>query len=244
MRNQDIAAFRACAKHYKLWILVRGTIADILERRVGAPDCTPKPLTCKAKTADNPGHSLAGLVVNPHLHEGAFSSEKKLSTAVDCWAKMASAWLRRPDGAMASTGLPYEVVENRGSPDYGALLLHTAPCRGRCKTAGCAKKIHGDYDLYDIVDPRKYAQNAANVVHVTRQFADARSEHVEKVRAYVNNAIGIPMIQHGAQMQYSGHSDEPLEVFSPSGKHRRTRNGYDNEWLYLQTFRDRQALEL
>jgi len=252
MRAQDIGVFRACAHQFRLWILVRATSAEIMGRHVGLSDRVPKPVTCKAKTADVESHSLAGLVVNPHTRPDAFSA-KRTPTAIELWREMASVWLRRPEGALVNAppgsgapfdapggGIPYEVAGNAGDLYYGCLLVHTPPCPGRCKRPGCARKIHGDYDLYDIIDPKLYRENVASPMPRTRLFTDMQSPYVEPVASFVNQAIGVPMIQHGAQLQYSGHSNEPLDVFSPKGKHSRTTGLLDNEALYAVTFRGRE----
>ncbi len=237
MRASDIEIFRAAGHNLRLWILVRAGSAEILERHVGKPDRTPKPIEVKAKTADVKSHPLAGLVVNPHLRPEAYSP-RRMPTVQDCWRHTTQDWLRRPHGAPQ----PYEVIEDRSSPDYGCLVRHTVPCNGGCTRFGCAKKIHGDYDLYDVVDPKKYTENTARAIEVTRMHTDQRSALVDKVADYVNPRIGVPMVQHGAQFQYAGHSDEPLEVFSPKGKHSQTRGLADNEALYAVTYRGREEI--
>ncbi len=236
--------FRAAAHNLRLWILVRETNAKTLERWVGQEDCVPKPVTCKAKTADMAHHPLAGLVVNPFVRPEAFSA-RRTPDAQYCWRQLAASWLRRPAGALIKAprggGIPYEVDHRPGRTRHGCLMVHAPSCPGRCGKRGCAKYIHGDYDLYDIVDPKHYARNEAVTVPVTTMFADRQSPQFRAVADYVNSRIGAPMIQHGAQMQHPdfGHSDEPLEVFSPKGKHSRTRGLSDNLALYSVTFRER-----
>ena len=66
MRPTDKRVFLDAARQLQLWILVRRTNPASL-RYIGLPGYLPKPIDCKAKTADlNQGrYRVAGLVVDP-----------------------------------------------------------------------------------------------------------------------------------------------------------------------------------
>ena len=81
IRPQDKEKFAAAARKIGVWILVRGTNPKSLEY-FGRGDCTPKPIDCKAKTAKQ--GPCAGLVVNPHQAERAFSG-CDLVSAIRVW---------------------------------------------------------------------------------------------------------------------------------------------------------------
>ncbi len=39
----------------------------------------------------------------------------------------------------------------------------------------------------------------------------------ETIRKALNDAIGVDMVQHGAEAQFAWHGDEPITVISPEG---------------------------
>jgi hypothetical protein len=78
IRPQDQSVFAAAALHIGVYILVRGTNEDSL-KYIQDPLFVPKPIDCKAKTADT--GRLAGLVVDPRVSPEAFS-EKRLGKAM------------------------------------------------------------------------------------------------------------------------------------------------------------------
>src|SRR5687767_12909862 len=130
MRPQDKRIFEQAAKDLKLWILVRRTNPESLQY-IGKSGYTPKPLDCKPKTADlNPaGLSVAGLVVDPTIHKTVFKGGKG-AEALKYWGDFKSK-LGAGD---------YTVETDRKSKHYGVLKRKGA-------------YVHGDYDLYDIIDP-------------------------------------------------------------------------------------------
>jgi len=73
IRSEDKKVFAAAAVHISVYILVRGTNKASLDY-IPNPLFIPKPIDCKAKTADK--GSLAGLVVHPKT-EGAFSDTRR-----------------------------------------------------------------------------------------------------------------------------------------------------------------------
>jgi hypothetical protein len=84
IRVQDQAVFAAAALQIGVYILVRGTNEASL-KYIPDPLFIPKPIDCKAKTADK--GALAGLVVDPRVNAEAFS-EKRLAKAEECIASL------------------------------------------------------------------------------------------------------------------------------------------------------------
>ena len=57
-----------------------------------------------------------------------------------------------------------------------------------------------------------------------------------QVQREVNNAIGVEMVQHGADDEFTGHTDESVFVFGPKGEYKELQGlmaiqqWYDNEF--------------
>jgi hypothetical protein len=187
IRPEDKDVFAAAAIEIGVYILVRGTNEASL-KYISDPLCVPKPIDCKAKTADN--GALAGLVVDPRVNAGAFS-EKRLATA--------GKWIDTLPGRYT--------VEKADAKFYGCVKLG-----GKC--------IHGDYDLKAIVLPGQEFRILTLVTESLGQDA-RRGPRFYEVQQFVNNAIGKPMVQHGAEDEYLDHStdlDETIFVFFPEKK--------------------------
>ncbi len=246
MRGKDLQKFLMVAREFKVILLVRHTNADSLQY-VDRPGYYPKPAVVKAKTADvNPPpsvilvdgrkatrmHEVAGLVVHPgfqpHSYVGA-----KVKKAMTCWDQtmqvlspgMATATvdLSKPDswsvwgversGANASRW-KWRVEVNPASPHFGALQLKLG--------GGAWCYIHGDYDLKDVIvrghetDNRKHSGTIDGVKNYTPMLADVQ---FERVRAALNERMGVDMVQHGAEAQFAWHGDEPITVAFPDFTH-------------------------
>ncbi len=77
-----------------------------------------------------------------------------------------------------------------------------------------ASYIHGDYDLYAIVDAFNPKQR------YVKQGRFAGNEHSygklwQKVSTYLNQNFGVHMIQHGSQEHFCYHTDETIDMFTP-----------------------------
>jgi hypothetical protein len=75
--------FFDAADAHTCWIGLREP-NPLSERWIGQRGYTPKMMDCKAKTADNPTHRLAGLVVDPTRCPDAFRTES-LAAAKHTW---------------------------------------------------------------------------------------------------------------------------------------------------------------
>lgn len=218
MRQQDEIAFAQAAKTLGLWILVRRTNPASL-KYIGVPGYVPKPIDCKAKTAD--AGPLAGLVVNPDLCPDAFRAGKV--------AKARIAWEAfRQSQSIGEPGARYAVQTDSAAKNYGAVTLQ-------------GKFLHGDYDLYDIIDPAQACRNLASVETLLNQ-QHMRGPNFYKVMSLVNRQIGVPMVQHGGEAQYADHSEQALDAFGPNGEACTILNEFSVRGWYKERFGGRQTL--
>lgn len=241
--------FLDAARLYDVTILVRRTNLMSL-RFIGAMDCVPKRLDCKAKTANLPYATAqsgqidcAGLVVDPTVTgPAAFESDKKFHKALDIWSSFAQAqinpkvatWEGQQDYVYIPGGQQYFVDLKPGRPRYGCLKLTTSGLL----TAG--KYIHGDFDLYGIVPASDPGRNIA-VFEERLGYPHSRSPEFLDVQTYVNARAGAPMILHGAQESYSDeHGDEQVDIFYADGTVGYAGSGDEIAWLYNTTFEGRR----
>ena len=219
MRPEDKRVFLQAARELGLWLLVRRTNRASLQY-VGRSGYCPKPIDCKAKSAefDVDRYRLAGLVVDPTLQPKAFSPGK-LQKALQFWNDYGP--------AMLASGR-YSVDQNPDQPTYGLVRLGT-------------EFLHGDYDLYDIIDPEQAQRNLAAVESMLGQ-AHRRGPNFYRVQSFINQGIGVPMIQHGGEMQYTDHSDQSIDVFGPKGEDFTILNQFSVRAWYANEFQGRKAL--
>jgi len=217
MRPQDKKIFLEAARQFDVWILVRRTNPRSLDY-IGRAGYAPKRIDCKAKTADIdlPPYQLAGLVADPNLHPRAFQASK-ISKARDCWSAM------KP-----LLGSLYKVNMDTRSSHYGCLQLQGA-------------YIHGDYDLYDIIDVTQAHRNLAAVESLLGQV-HRRGPKLLQVQEFINSRIGSPMIQHGGEAQYADHSEQSLDAFGPGGEDVTILNEYSVRAWYQDRFGGRKTL--
>jgi hypothetical protein len=219
MRPQDKAVFSNAARSLGLWILVRRTNPTSL-KYIGRHGFVPKPIDCKAKTS-NCGE-LAGLVVSPELCPQAFGPQK-LSNAKTAW----TAFCR--DQRPGQPGSRYAIQTDKKSDHYGAVTLH-------------GSYLHGDYDLYDIIDPAQAHRNLASVETLLGQ-PHMRGPNLYKVMDAINHQIGVAMVQHGGEAQYSDHSEQAIDAFGPEGEECTILNKYSVVGWYKQRFGGRPNLK-
>lgn len=243
-----IAAFKGAAKLYNVAIIVRRTNTHSL-KHIGKSYAVPKRLDCKAKTADNffvhpqGGYKdVAGLVVDPNLTGPAAFNPSKYSEALECWTDFATSKLspriKTLQDLLAFTYVPdgrfYFVDLDPKSPYYGCVkfAINSLIAAGKC--------IHGDFDLYAIV-PMDYPEYNEATFETRLNTIHARSPDFFDVQHFVNNRIGIPMVQHGADESYrSQHRDESMDIFLPGGDVDFVRNGAELAAYYNTTFRGRK----
>jgi hypothetical protein len=184
-----------------LWILVRGTNKESLEylsRDDYKTRYTPKPIDCKAKTARK--GPCAGLVINPHNVQNAFDGDD-LNKAIKLW----------DDLHEKGNPLVFSERKDRYSEET------SGPLKGCIKLDG--KYIHGDYDLKAIILP---GHESATIALLTDLHGVSNVRHgpqFYEVQRRINASIGADMVQHGAEDEYKGHSDDSIFVFGPKGEY-------------------------
>jgi hypothetical protein len=216
--------FALAAQQFNVWILVRRTNPASL-KYIGVAGYTPKPIDCKAKTADTDvqQYQLAGLVVNPHRWPDAFSQNRR-QDAVEKWEEFRTAQGLSPGSPAAR----YDVDDDPKSPHCGCV-----------RHEGCY--VHGDYDLYDIVLPEHPRGNLA-AVETLHGSPHRRGPRVAPVMDFINRNIGAPVVQHGGEMQYADHSDQSIDVFGPQGQQCTILNQFSVRAWYQNTFQGRRPL--
>lgn len=218
MRPQDKTVFLEAARLFQAWILVRRTNPASLEY-IGLRGYTPKPIDCKAKTADisAPPYLITGLVIDPRIHPKAFDASKQ-EDALHAWAAM-----------QTLVGHKYIVDEDTQSKHYGCLMLN-----------GCY--IHGDYDLYDVVDILQPRRNLGLVTTLDGQ-PHTRAPRFYALQDFINAKLGTPMIQHSGNAQYAAHPERPMiDAFGPNGDFTTISNQFTLMDWYQKKFQGRRTL--
>jgi len=213
MRPQDKVIFGAAAANpgIKSWILVRRTNPKSL-KYIGMAGYSPKRLDCKAKTADD--GPFAGLVVSPVASSKSFGPSK-LEKAMKYWKIFETEVMNGPNS-------DYKVAED-----------------GRVTCLG--SYIHGDYDLYDIIDPAQAQRNLAAVETMLGQ-PHRRGPKFYAVQEFVNSRIGVPMVQHGGEAQYADHSQQAIDAFGPNHEEVTILNEFSVRAWYRDRFGGRKTL--
>jgi hypothetical protein len=222
MRQQDIAHFLAAAREFHAWILVRRTNEASLQY-IGQPGFTPKPIDCKAKTADVGDN--AGLVVKPSARGSEFVGDRAGRAQTE-WIKFA-----QPLGFLANSNADnrrYRIDGEKGTRP-GAVQYRDA------ETGNQWCYLHGDYDLYDIIPVEEDGTSRANLAVVGKKAGVLHfyGHYFDRVARFVNSRIGVPMIQHAGHLQYDEHlSGDKIDAFGPKGEKIRFPEEYPKieEW--------------
>jgi hypothetical protein len=223
IRQQDERIFTEAAKKFQVWLVVRQTNHASL-KYIGRSRYFPKPITCKAKTADMDsriaGMPLAiyvtsGLVVDPTVHKSVFSGYK-VADGLALWKDFKAEHLE-------SKGSDYSVDSDSMSLHFGCVQYK-------------GQYLHSDYDLYDII---VVGHENANLVLVGERDGapDFRPPHLFPLENFINGRVGSEMIHHGGQYQFSEHTKDIVEVFGPKGE---TYVGPAASW-YAKNFPKRRA---
>jgi hypothetical protein len=132
MRPEHKEAFFLAAQQFTCWIGLREP-NPLADRWIGRPGYAPKPEECKAKTADNPAHRLAGLVVDPVLCPQAFKADTR-QVAVEKWQKAFLTAGRLPGGfTRIEHGPDAGLVKYQGAAlfaDFDLMAINRSNARG------------------------------------------------------------------------------------------------------------------
>lgn len=248
IKPAHVKAFLEVAARLNVTLLLRATNpASIayMEKNGYAP----KPIDCKPKTCDldivigSQPVDCAGLVADPHVVGAKAYKGSKLPAALECWASFEAAMHKRSLGPGVTI---YERAEQRGfyavdlaPPDsanrhHGCLLVSELPAPPDFDTRKSHSRqwmrrhmgyVHGDYDLYGVIDNDAAAAAAATGERLAQQqvrnapllgqtqFVSARTH--EAVQA-LNGWFHADLVQHGEQSAWKYSADD-VYVFFPSG---------------------------
>ena len=215
MRSIDQDVFKQVARDNNVWLLVRLTNSKSL-KWAGNPNCIPKPISCKAKTADydrDARYEIAGLVADPTLHRNKFRDDK-LQKVMECWTEFSSAHLERN---YLQTG--------KGKDGY------TLDIDQRSRHYGCVRRnfryIHADYDLLDIIDATDPKSNQV-IEEILDGAPHASSPRFPEIQQALNGRMDAPMVQHGGEAQFTYLYEQPIHVFFPmTGLNGKNYSDYD-----------------
>jgi len=205
MRDKDREVFKDVAREKNVWLLARLTNPKSLqwadEKNFGNDNYIPKPISCKAKTANHDTdtrYQIAGLVADPYHHCGRFN---KPNEAMKYWDEFRTAHLAQD---YQQTGLGrngYSVDIDPASRHYFCAQRH-------------GKYIHADYDLLDIIDAEDPQTNT-----IIRDFLDGAQHSYNprfpEIQRALNARMDAPMVQHAGEAQFTYLSEQPIHVFFP-----------------------------
>jgi len=265
IRLKDVDVFKATARAFNHIIIVRATNEYSIPY-IGIPDFVPKEIDCKPKTASKSAFvngiqiSCAGLVVDPTLLPNAFVGRKQIKAA-ECWRKFIHNYsdkerelkvFPRQDQA----GF-YAVDTYMYSDHYGCLMqsVQNIPDKNfRLDDPDCQDYknklnmcyIHGDYDLYGLIDVDKVDQGVHAGKVANKEVIDDKllgqihkySPHFFEIKDFLNSGIGTDMVQHGSQDTFE-HMTDKLYVFTPQ-QHAYVLNGSAGtiKEVYRQIFKE------
>lgn len=199
IRQCDEVIFAQVAKDEKVWILVRATNVHSL-RYIGKTGFLPKPVDCKAKTADQ-GGAKAGLVVSPLVDRSAFSGSEE-DPSSRC-GKARVEWAKFVGGTPTiHSPLPagYSIQMTPG-PLSGCLMLN-------------GNYLYGDYDLYDVIDPND-PLGSERLIKRVRDKDVSYSPKSLRVQQALNAKFPARMVQHGDQLSFDEHTEDLIYAFPP-----------------------------
>ncbi len=235
MRIIDIEAFKQAAQRFNSIIMLRRLNPASLPY-VGIHGYMPKSIFCKAKTAAYnvivPGSGqvsrIAGLVVDPTL-PGMRAAFSNICNAEKMWYKFLA---ELGVNSLNQVDLYHKLPEERGgfytvqneaaNPHYGALMfcpfIPSDVQQFKLSTfylTNCFF-IHGDYDLYGLIPADERENHRVDKGKLYGQ-ANFYTPLLEPVQNFINQCIGTPMVQHGAQENIA-HSDDSIDIFWPDGR--------------------------
>jgi hypothetical protein len=241
MLAKHVEAFKRAAAFFKVWILVRRGNKES-HQWIGKKGYMPKPLDCKAKTADLDFQQwkTAGLVVSPDHVRLAFSPEK-LTSALKEWPGFAQHLYlfdrNNPQANLAADreGKHYTLQLDESSDHYGCVVYKPVFRRQ-------ADYLHADYDIYAIVNANDPRTNILVQEKGAGGMPHSRSPNLQPVQYFVKAAsqpkvAQVPqpaMIQHGEQETFKTDFSDPLDVFWPDGK---TVTSLENEQKIREFYR-------
>lgn len=249
VKPEHARAFASVAAELGLVLLLRATNEASLPY-MGMTCYTAKPIDCKPKTCDRDvvvGPQLvecAGLVADPTVVGRQAYGSDKIKEALDTWRSFEHSMHRRTLGNGVTV---YERADCKGfyavdiapastlQRHHGCLLVSDQavpsdfdPRKSHSRTwiRRHMCYIHGDYDLYGVIDGHAAAKAGDDKLWQMdtynqpllgqKHFVTAQSG---AAREALNDALGCDLIKHGEQSawQYKNEADDVF-IFFPNGQ--------------------------
>lgn len=242
IKSSHVWAFTQTCRALDVVLLVRATNPESI-RWMERNGYAAKPIDCKAKTADistcvnGMWIECAGLVVSPPVL-GRKVFGKKLEKAEKAWRDFETGLILKKMETGVQVFLRHErkgfyaVDTDQSTPHFGCLLVSEQmppsdfdPSRSHIRKWIDVNMsyLHGDYDLYGIIDNSEAAAMTPGNVHVVnihegyllgqKSFTTELSRRVEES---LNLLMGAEMVKHGEQSAYE-HAASDVYIFYPSG---------------------------
>lgn len=248
IKPAHVRIFGDVAGRLNVTLLLRATNPASV-RYMGQARYAAKPIDCKAKTADedvalgDQPVDCAGLVADPNVVGRRAYKSRKWQKALDSWQQFEASMHKRQLG---NGVVVYERAEHRGfytvdiappgslDRHHGCLLVsdHAPPAdfdprksHSRQWMSRHMGYVHGDYDLYGVIDHAAIAEaaTAADPLHLeaVRQARLLGQPHAVgpqslRVVAALNDALQCDLVKHAEQSAYE-FTDSDVYLFFPSG---------------------------
>ncbi len=206
MREDHKQVLKKAARKFACEIVVRESNEHSCQY-IGRNGYKPKPIWCKAKTANRSGHKSARLVVNPFKVREAFLRKNRWKAEVE-WRKFERQVLQQRLGFM--------VCDIPDNGRYGCVLHH-------------GNYLYSDYDLMSVTPlsggqpvvktiPPEEGKHLSNSIR-TMAYTDHTTDLEREINIFFRQRTGIAMIQHGAEQNLEDHEPTPQTcyVIRPDG---------------------------
>ncbi len=188
------------ADKFGVWVSLRDP-NPLSEKYIGNGSFVPKGMLVKGKSADNPAHPLAGLVVDPMLCPEAFLPTS-IFRATQTWLRW---WCSKPGNIQ---------------------VIPTGSMKGMVVQDG--KGIYADYDLLAL---QWADSSTGDFQYTYSSAKDPGSWAIEllyrHVQLYLNGRFGLELVQHGPEFDvtFDGVGSKEGELLHFFGPHRQYRFG-------------------
>lgn len=244
IKTAHVKVFEEVSKYMEVLILVRGTNPKSLEW-MGEQGYCAKPLDCKPKTAKADGDAsgsfvrCAGLVVCPELFNGKVFKDQKIDKVQEAWQSFKASLRIQNMGSGCQVYLRserkgfYVVDTDPSSRHYGCLLVSDQlppddfdirKSHSREWVKRNMNYIHGDYDLYGVIDQ---SDNARPALGNTTQMTVIKEQKLGmdhfvtdlsmKVAETLNDWLGLKLVMHGEETARDFTGGDDIYIFYPSG---------------------------
>lgn len=248
IKAAHVRVFGHVAERLNMTLLLRASNPASV-RWMGQTGYAAKPIDCKAKTADLDASigdqpvDCAGLVAEPERVGRRAYKARKWQQALDSWKDFEASMHRRrlgngvvvyeraerhgfyavdiaPPGTLQRHHGCLLVSDQQPPPDFDPRKSHTRQWMSRHMSY-----VHGDYDLYGVIDHAAIAEGGADgsplhleAVRATRLLGQPHDLGPQSLRVLsaLNEALGCELVQHAEQSAHA-FTDSDVYLFFPGG---------------------------